>query len=570
MINLTQAQQNIVKSDSTVKNFRVHFPNGENTDLTNDDIVFETVKFTESVCSEQTFRFGCAEASVIEFETVGVQNIIGMTIECSMTFTLEDESVTIPYGVFVVESCPRDHKNMTHRKARALSKIRNTNEALMPQMERDKLNCLYESKDEYVPNVHYLLDSMHNSLSTTYTSTEVANRDTGTATTGTYYFNLGKLPGTDDSYSLQLSLTHKRINIEDSLYTVAHTYDAGYEEFVDTLCNTYTNANKGVRRDLSALGSIRVSDVYQIGAYKDMDTMGYVYPYINLAPMKFSFPYSISAVLYRGQTPVDTYGPYVPYPTISFTKHDATGNSFPLYLAINHTLETALASGKKLYSFTNAYTIADIETGYAELHAGFNRRNRDGSSSIIQLDNSTPYPLTAADVDGQAWWDEYSIADIGSIKYCWADGKGEHEGDYTWDTSGSVYDMSSNGLLKNIKLRVKSVGALSSMTDPTLYYIYNGYWYAYDGTQFAKMTVYESKASIIQYMLDTFFIPYADIHFTPIDMDIRGLPFLQCGDAITFTSEDNVTIHSYILNHTFSGIQYISENMDTVQGEVLT
>ncbi len=570
MITLTSAEQAIVKSDSSVKSFRVHFPNGELSDLTNDDIVFESVSFQESVCSEQTFRFGCAEASVIEFETVGVQNIVGMAIECSMTFTLGNDTVTIPYGVFTVDSCPRDHQNMTHRKVQALSKIRNTNEALMPQMERDKLSCMYESKNNYEPSVLYLLDSMHNSLSIAYTNAEVANRDTGTTVTGTYYFSLGKLPGTNDNYSLQVSLTHKRVDIYDSLYKVTHTYDSDYDTFVDTLCNTYTNANKGVRRDLKGLGYVRVIETYQLGAYKDMNSMGYVYPYTNLAAMKFDYPYSISATLYRGSTPVDTYGPYVPYPTISFVKYDATGTRFPLYLAINHTLETTLASGKKLYSFTNAYTIADIETGYAELNAGFNRKNRDGSSSVIRLDNSSPYALTAADVDGSAWWDEYSVADIGSIKYCWTDGKGDHTEEYVWDTEGSVYDMTDNGLLKNIKLRVKTVDSVSNMTDPSLYYIYSGYWYAYDGTAFVQMTTYESKSSIIRYMLDTFFLPYADIHFTPVDMNIRGLPFLQCGDAITFTAEDGTTINSYILNHTFEGIQYITENLDTVQGEVLT
>ena len=129
--------------------------------------------------------------------------------------------------------------------------------------------------------------------------------------------------------------------------------------------------------------------------------------------------------------------------------------------------------------------------------------------------------------------------------------------------------MTDNGLLKNIKLRVKSVSAVNKMTDPTMYYIYSGNWYAYNGTEFVQMGEYKTKSSIIEYMLNTFFLPYADIHFTPIDMDIRGLPFLQCGDAITFTAADGTVIQSYILNHTFTGIQHITENIDTVQGEVL-
>lgn len=45
MITLTQAQQAIVKSDLSLKSFNVHFPNGEIPDLTNEDIVFESVRF---------------------------------------------------------------------------------------------------------------------------------------------------------------------------------------------------------------------------------------------------------------------------------------------------------------------------------------------------------------------------------------------------------------------------------------------------------------------------------------------------------------------------------------------
>ena len=58
MINLTAAQQALVKSDSTVKNFHIHFPNGEIEDLDNSNLVFESVSFSESVCSDSVFRFG--------------------------------------------------------------------------------------------------------------------------------------------------------------------------------------------------------------------------------------------------------------------------------------------------------------------------------------------------------------------------------------------------------------------------------------------------------------------------------------------------------------------------------
>lgn len=84
MLNVPNSIKALYQTDGVRKNFRVHFPNGEMADITNDNVVQESVKFTESLCSQSTFKFGLAEASVLEFETVGVGNMFGMTIEAAM------------------------------------------------------------------------------------------------------------------------------------------------------------------------------------------------------------------------------------------------------------------------------------------------------------------------------------------------------------------------------------------------------------------------------------------------------------------------------------------------------
>lgn len=82
MLNIPEAIKTLYKQDSIRKNFRVHFPNGEMPDITNANIVSESVSFTESLCSQQYLKFGLTEASEIQFETVGIGNMLGMTIEC--------------------------------------------------------------------------------------------------------------------------------------------------------------------------------------------------------------------------------------------------------------------------------------------------------------------------------------------------------------------------------------------------------------------------------------------------------------------------------------------------------
>lgn len=66
------------------KNFRVLFPNGEHSDITNENIVSESVSFTESICSQSELKFGLCESPVIEFETFGIGKIKGCEIECSL------------------------------------------------------------------------------------------------------------------------------------------------------------------------------------------------------------------------------------------------------------------------------------------------------------------------------------------------------------------------------------------------------------------------------------------------------------------------------------------------------
>ena len=83
MISVPDSIKEKLHLDHCQKNIRIHFPNGERSDICNDLIVKDTVNFTESLCSQETLKFGLSEASVFECETVGVGNIKGATIDVS-------------------------------------------------------------------------------------------------------------------------------------------------------------------------------------------------------------------------------------------------------------------------------------------------------------------------------------------------------------------------------------------------------------------------------------------------------------------------------------------------------
>lgn len=94
MLNIPEEVKRLLKQDSVRKNFRVHFPNGEYDDITNGNLVAESVVLTESLCSEQNIKFGLCEASQLEFETIGVGNIKGCEIEAFIEVDISNTEIS--------------------------------------------------------------------------------------------------------------------------------------------------------------------------------------------------------------------------------------------------------------------------------------------------------------------------------------------------------------------------------------------------------------------------------------------------------------------------------------------
>ena len=131
MISIPETIKELYHQDHAYKNIRIHFPNGERSDICNDLIVKDSVSFTESLCSQNTLKFGLCEASIFECEVVGVGNIKGATIEvyceieCPLSVTgaewrvdIQKYVYTINYGTFEVQEAKRQ-SDMIHRKITA-------------------------------------------------------------------------------------------------------------------------------------------------------------------------------------------------------------------------------------------------------------------------------------------------------------------------------------------------------------------------------------------------------------------------------------------------------------------
>ena len=96
--------------------------------ITNENLVSETVKFDERMCSGSDLKFGLCEGSSLEFQYFGLANINKRRLNTSVDVQYKDASGdivwhTIPMGYFDVAQCPMQFSTGI-RKAVAYNKLK--------------------------------------------------------------------------------------------------------------------------------------------------------------------------------------------------------------------------------------------------------------------------------------------------------------------------------------------------------------------------------------------------------------------------------------------------------------
>lgn len=80
------------------------------TMITNDNLVAETVKFDERMCSGDVLKFGLCEGASLEFQYFDKPNLNGKRLRCSIEVQYKDAGslkwYMIPMGYFTVDKCP--------------------------------------------------------------------------------------------------------------------------------------------------------------------------------------------------------------------------------------------------------------------------------------------------------------------------------------------------------------------------------------------------------------------------------------------------------------------------------
>lgn len=619
MLNIPSTVKTLFKRDGVRKNFRVHFPNGELTDLTNENIVQESVKFTESICSQDVLKFGLTEASVIEFETVGVSNMYGMSIECGIEIDLSSLSAAqiadiasgtwdgvyvsaansdlgyayfrVPYGVFRVESCPRDHQAMTHRKVQAYSA--NPTSLQMNGFEKNKLS-VFNTEPNYTPDLYklfvaqlgynnqqFVLDegfsvgaALNKSLPTgqfvnTFTSATIEVISGGNTVNlfGRVTYMIGYTSGQqlnrftvnrDKLYFVDFNGYNPDTiisNVIAALKADARTADIdleasgfeSWEELANTLFKTKGSSVKTISKSLrmlfpqAAYNTTPSTDPNKRTKYFTIpEENKAIYTRIGEATHKepisgggyetlpntrcyFMIPYHIevrtsnTSPAYYDETLVNTVDIYQYVDPVSVP-------TFPA--SFQPTLES-----ESFRSYVNSYSLIEIMNGMLELHAMFGTVMRNGTIGMMRLSNASPESVIPGEYS-KLWWDEYDVEPIGTVLCSYSNADNEdNQFEYNFGSGLSVYDMTGNEVIKALTLQ-----DANSITD----------------------------------LLDALFIPYlSPVNFTPIDLTMKGLPYIEAGDYLAVAAEDGSIAYSFNMRNDISGIQVLTASIESTSGQII-
>lgn len=577
MINIPDEIKGLLHLDTCKKNIRIVFPNEERTDICNNLIVLNTVSFKESLCSQETLKFGLCEASVFECEVVGVGNIKGASIEvyceifCEPTVTgaifredLQAYVYPISYGIFTVNSCKRQG-DIIHRKiiaygGSAAVYVDNDN----VQKLRDSLGI--STTADYNP---YIFDAYISNLkiknrlpNATYTEI-LQNPSWPQILDVCCYFRM-------DGYGnriwravrcLAFSINWQDPDAINSLYY----FEAGN---IDYSALT-TNAVKKYFHEMGLQGcglGLKLSNALDLVQQQiDAKTAryhegAYVYPY------QYCPGFDTGQIKFGGTT-YQTYTVFL----VPFAMTDGRNNIVshlwqfrdPAEIKAykvdtsNYLRDTATYKRelKNNTSFGTLYTYNAENINYAELinaleelNGQFGQVTRDNTfkelnikQQFLLLPNNSLYPdpglypesPTGGSIlpeDYQTcWYDDEFIKPFGAIK--------------------CQYKNSSN---ENMLYMYYFTGIDETTPEDT----YN----VYDLTNNAIINAHTWTEGQIQTICQTIAANIEGVQYIPVDFKGRGLPYVEAGDTFEILTRSGDSITTIVLNKTTTGEQTLTDN----------
>lgn len=607
MLTVPAAIQSLYKTDGVRKNFRCHFPNGEQADITNADVVRESLRFTESVCSQNTFKFGLCEASMVEFETVGRANMMGAVIECGIeidTSSLSAAQISaiqsnpgdgtlvlasasdigfgyyrIPLGVYQVTSCPRDHQAMTHRKVTAYGELSPYN-----PFETAKENTYVPEKD-YKPNAYMLTLEMLGYQNKAGILAQGFTEQSATEwrpASGQIYISMEKNVTLKDSGGNDLTFTSfigfyygayqatptlDKVTDMDMLYAAdLHGVDYG-----KTVTDAIT-AMQGANVDLDESGYTSWDELVADVFYQDLVGTPYLQPgvvYERVTMASLTVP---AGTLCPITSTNDAIYPYVGATTdknghlitqarfvmpCSFAIYETTGGTFSQVYErnITHASISVYIPNVTIPILTLAVgDTANVKlqkslTKYTAYAHGGNFEPEKIPQGLLELRGMFARLDRTGKLDMFALSPSSPVALIpDNYSECWWD-------EYDVSPIGTVLIAFLNGEEGETEAEVTlSTGrSVYDMTDNAV----------------LKSLAAANAGTISVYLGREFKRNARYTGFTPTEMTMQGWPWIEAGDALRITAEDATTIDTFALQIDISGIQDLHADIISQGGEII-
>jgi len=611
MINIPEEVKLLFRTDSIKKNIRIHFPNGEREDIVNDNIVEESFSFTESICSQEKLKFGLCEASVVQFECVGIENIKGyeIAVYCEIDISsLSEEFITeygkssddvsfpyyqIPYGLFIVDSCQRQ-ADMRRRKVIGYSKGLPDNTILNP-VEYAKfnggINCKYNNPYNF--NIYAFL---YANIGKDFNGEMFQEKEEETIF-GISYFTENSLGSSDVVYNSDRTNFNSKYVLELRLYTKREMF---YEDNANLLCELgYTSLrdedvkhivdkindicnNYGFKETLEGSQDEREELNYILDCLKkvffctdeceiDLEGYHYIYPYMGYSEEEvteiknsYGFVYSINVPATIEITLKEQH--YNSYDvlqsdiileeeiTIRQCETDFICNKITNFKEIymNHNRVLTEISGENRYSLKgcefNAYNAIESTM---ELMGYSGRYGRDGNFELFKIsDYFGLYP-------SETLYPNEDLYPKGSNAGIWT--KSCYRSAWYDDELTKPYDRVSVTYINENGTEIYAYHAI--VDEEAEGYIEKDYQtYSLSDNYFIQNGMFTSEQ--IKEILSSVAENIKNVRYMPADLELIGLPWIEAGDVIAIMTEDGA-IETCILRRTLNGIQSLVDNFES-------
>ena len=570
MLTIPDEIKGLLNQDSCYKNIRIHFPNGERADICNDQIVMNSVSFTESLCSQDTLKFGLCEASMFECEVVGVSNVKGATIEvscevyCDGSVTgaewraeLEHYVYAIPYGTFVINEAKRQ-ADIMHRKIVAYGGTANLN--VDNEILIAKGRASWGTNTAYSPDIFATMMMISNSTArlNNATLTELTTQDVQIEF---YYMDSWQRSSQIICDCIAYEITSSNQN---NLYFFEA--EAPYKTFEEIINELFPSGASGglyaYLRSKFIFGTGQVTEWFSsVGLYVITDKVGlqkgmYVYPYQTFdtsnsqgqtnyifMPYKINFvtqaigdqPVVTASCEFRDKTKIKIYQVNNSnYPQVTFTvqrKNDGTGN----YRYDPDSIDYLKMFNKVL-----------------ELSGLFGNINRDNMFELINIKQR--FGLNPA---GDLYPDEdlYPEGPIGGTllpedyQTCW------YDDDYTKPFGAIVCKYKNTSNVDCIfTYYLDGFAASTPVEQYQIYYLSDNDIIA--ASKWTKAQI-EAMCVVIADSIE-------GVAYMPVEFVGRGLPYVEAGDTFEILTGSNDSITTIVLRRTLSGEMVLTDSYKSV------